>query len=151
MTIYFLFLRTYSLFILVNFYFFSVLGLHCCVRAFSSWGAEPLVAVASLVVEHRLYSTRASEMVGHGLQLCGTQAQLPYSMWGLPDKGSNWFSPALQGRFLTTGPPGKPWLHIFYFILCQFGFVVFFKKVCVWSNLLNFLAKVVHHSSLLSF
>ena len=31
-------------------------------------------------------------------------------MWDLPQPGIKPLSPALQGRFLTTGPPGKP-LH----------------------------------------
>ena len=29
-------------------------------------------------------------------------------MWDLPGPGIEPVSPAFQGRFLTTGPPGKP-------------------------------------------
>ena len=29
-------------------------------------------------------------------------------MWDLPGPGVEPVAPALQGRFLTTGPPGKP-------------------------------------------
>ena len=29
-------------------------------------------------------------------------------MWDLPEPGIEPVSPKLQGRFLTTGPPGKP-------------------------------------------
>jgi len=29
-------------------------------------------------------------------------------MWDLPGPGIKLISPALAGRFLTTGPPGKP-------------------------------------------
>ena len=42
------------------------------------------------------------------LTSCGTRAQLPCSMWDLPRPGIELVSPALQGRFLTTGTPGKP-------------------------------------------
>jgi len=34
-------------------------------------------------------------------------AQLPPGMWNLPKSGIE--SVALQGRFLTPGPPKKPW------------------------------------------
>ena len=30
-------------------------------------------------------------------------------MWNLPAPGIEPVSPALAGRFLSTGPPGKPW------------------------------------------
>ena len=32
----------------------------------------------------------------------------PGGMWNLPRVGIEPVSPALAGRFLTTGPPGKP-------------------------------------------
>ena len=44
----------------------------------------------------------------HEFNSCATQAQLCYSMWGLPGLGMEPVSPALAGRFLITGPPGKP-------------------------------------------
>ena len=34
-------------------------------------------------------------------------------MWNLPRPGLEPVSPALAGRFSTTAPPGKPWLHSF--------------------------------------
>ena len=34
-------------------------------------------------------------------------AQLPCGMWDLPGPGFELMSPALAGRFLTPGPPGK--------------------------------------------
>ena len=44
---------------------------------------------------------------------CGTQAQLPHSMWNLP------VPPALAGGFLTTGPPGKscPFILCYIYLL----------------------------------
>ena len=38
----------------------------------------------------------------------GAQARLPYSVWDLPGPGIELGFPALQGGFLTTGPPGEP-------------------------------------------
>ena len=32
-------------------------------------------------------------------------------MWNLPGAGIEFLSPALAGRFLTTGPPGKSWSY----------------------------------------
>ena len=37
----------------------------------------------------------------------GTQVQLPHVMWNLPRPGNEPVSPALAGRFLTTGPPER--------------------------------------------
>ena len=88
----------------------AVLGLHFCVRAFSSCGKQgplfiavrgPLTIVASLVVEHRLQT--------HRLSNCRSRAQSLHSMWDLPRPGLEPVSPALAGRFSTTAPPGKPW------------------------------------------
>ena len=87
----------------------AVLGLHFCVRAFSSWGKRgplfiavrgPLTIVASLVAEHRLQMCRLSN--------CGSWAQLLRGMWDLPRPGLKPVSPALAGRFSTTAPPGRP-------------------------------------------
>ena len=86
------------------------LGLHFCVRAFSScgkWGPlfiavhGPLTIAASLVAEHRLQMRRLSS--------CGSRAQLLRGMWDLPKPGLEPVSPALAGRFSTTVPPGKPY------------------------------------------
>ena len=61
---------------------------------FSSCGAQALGSRASVVVAHRLSS-------------CGAQAQLLCGLWDLPGPGIEPVSPALTGRFLTSGPPGK--------------------------------------------
>ena len=42
----------------------------------------------------------------YGVSSPDTQALLPRGMWDLPEPGRN-LSPALVGRFLTTGPPGN--------------------------------------------
>ena len=46
-------------------------------------------------------------------RLWGSQVSLPRGTWDLPGPGIEPVSPALTGRFLTTGPPGKP--HHSYF------------------------------------
>ena len=87
----------------------AVLGLHFCVRAFSSCGKQgplfitvhgPLTLTASLVVEPRLQTCRLSN--------CGSRAQLLRGMWDPPTPGPEPMSPALAGRLSTTDPPGKP-------------------------------------------
>ena len=93
--------------------FMAVLGLRFCARAFSSCGKRGplfiavhglLTIAASLVAEHKLQMRRLSS--------CGSRAQLLHGMWDLPRPGLEPVSPALAGRFLTTAPPGKPWLAI---------------------------------------
>ena len=97
-------------FLFIYFYLFlAVLGLHFCVRAFSScgkWGSlfitvrGPLTIAASLVAEHRLQTCRLSN--------CGSRAQLLCGIWDPPRPGLEPTSPALAGRLSTTAPPGKP-------------------------------------------
>ena len=81
-------------------------------------GHESLIVVASLV-----WSTGSracgfsscsswaleSRLSGRGVQ--GQWIQLPCSMWNLPRPGIEPTSPALAGRFLTTGPSGKPFKY----------------------------------------
>ena len=55
-----------------------------------------LIAVASVVAEHRLGSS-------------GAWTQLLLGLWDLPRPGTKPMSPALAGRFFTTLPlSGKP-------------------------------------------
>ena len=93
-----------------------VLGLHFCVRAFSSHGKRgplfiavrgPLTIAASPVAEYRLQMRRLSN--------CGSRAQPLHGMWDLPGPGVEPVSPALAGRFSTTAPAGKPKFFFFFF------------------------------------
>ena len=63
--------------------------------------------VASLVSEHGL-QVGGSVVVAH-------RSQFPHVMWNLPGPGIKPMCPALEGRFLTTGSPGKS--HSFLFVL----------------------------------
>ena len=82
----------------------ALLGLRFCPRAFSSCGKRgplfitvhgPLTIAASLVAEHRLQM--------HRLSNCGSRAQPLRGMWAFPRPGLEPVSPALAGRFSTTG------------------------------------------------
>ena len=78
-----------------------------------------LIAVTSLVAEHRLYSLWVSVVAVFGLSWCGSQtlehrlnscaaqAVLLCAMWDLPGPGIKPMSPALAGGFFTTEPPGR--------------------------------------------
>ena len=70
-----------------------------------------LVAVASLVAEHRLSS-------------CGILASLLRGMWDSPGSGVEPMSPALAGRFFTAMSSWKPKLQLLnfiYFYLSLYG------------------------------
>ena len=93
-------------------YFLAVLDLHGCVWAFSNcgeWrllffgvrGGGLLIEEASLVGGAYVLGCAGSVVVVYGLSC-------PGGMWNLPRSGIEPESPALAGRFLTTGPPGKP-------------------------------------------
>ena len=123
------------------FFFLPELGLCCCTQVFSRCGERGLlfivvrgllIAVASLIAEHRLQAHRlqqlqhvgsavgacrlssyGSQALEHRLSSCGTRAQLLGSMWDLPRPGIKPMSPALAGRFLTTVPTAKSWDRLF--------------------------------------
>ena len=107
----------------------AALGLHFCVRAFSSCSKRgplfiavhgPLTVAASLVMEHRLQTRRLSS--------CGSRAQLLCGMWDLPRPGLEPVSPALAGGFSTTAPPGKPCWGLFVCTYLHFLVVGFFSS-----------------------
>ena len=94
--------------LLLNFIYFWLHWVFFAARGLSlvEWGLlflavrGLLIAVASLVAEHRLQTRRLSS--------CGPRAQPLRSMWDPPRPGLEPVSPALAGRFSTTAPPGKP-------------------------------------------
>ena len=55
-----------------------------------------------------------SPALEHWLSSCGSRAWLHPAMWDLPGPGIKPVSLALQGRLVTTGPPGKPPRDKFY-------------------------------------
>ena len=99
-------------------YSLAALGLHRSV-----W-ASPLVAASrgcwctSFSLQRLLLWSMGSRHMGcsscipwaleHRLGSCGPRAQLIQGMWDPPWPGIKQVSPALQGRVLTSGPPGKP-------------------------------------------
>ena len=90
-------------------------------------GCGLLTVVASLVVERRLSS-------------CGVWAELP-----LGHAGSSWtrdqtHAPALVGRFLTIGPPGKSYMYylfIFYVLYLHKIRTFLCILIIIWCFSLN--------------
>ena len=62
------------------------------------------------------------------LSSCGTWASLPRGMWDLPGSGIKHMSPALAGRFSTTGLPGKSQVFVFI-LLCFSCFMPIFYRI----------------------
>ena len=77
-----------------------------------------LITVVSSVAEQssRLegFSSCSSQALERGLSSCGARAWLPLGMWNLPKSGIVPVSPALAGKFLSTVPPGKSLLSVFF-------------------------------------
>ena len=103
-------------------YIFGSAGSSLLRRLFSSCGKWGLLSSCGERASHwggfsgcRAWAlgTQASVVVAHWLQSsgsihsCGTQTQLPHSMWNFLEPGIKPVSPALAGEFLTIGPPGK--------------------------------------------
>ena len=112
---------TSLLFYLFIYLFLAVLGLCCCIgfslvsviRGYSLTVVHGLLTeVASLVAEHRLWSTWAPavavcglsscgpQALEHRLNICGPWAYLLCGMWDLPRPGIEPVSPELAGKFL---------------------------------------------------
>ena len=79
-------------------------------RLFSS-SSEP----GLFLEQHRLQGPPASVVSARGFRTCGSQAMgtgsivvLLQGTWDLPGSGMEPMSPALEGGFFTTEPPGKP-------------------------------------------
>ena len=96
----------YSFLSCLSIYFWLYLVFHCCKRAFSSCGAELLIAVASHCRAPAL-GVRASVVAVYQLTSCSTWAQLLQGTWNLPEPETEPMFPALAGRFLSTITPGK--------------------------------------------
>ena len=115
--------RKISYFFLYNFLLLSILFLN--ILFINSWLYWVFVATRglSLVAVSRGYSLVAMcglliwavlaflvakfRLQDDGLRSCGTQASLFLRMWSLPAPEARHMSPALAGRFLINGPPGK--------------------------------------------
>ena len=98
------------------FLFLAVLGLRCCAGfslAVVSGACSRivvhrlLIAVPSLVGEHRLWGAWASVVVVHRLQSCGIWTELLQGMWNPPRPHIRPLFSALAGRLLSIEPPGK--------------------------------------------
>ena len=97
--------------------FLAMLGLCCCIPAFSSCieQGQPsvverglLIDVFSLVVEHReALGVWASVTAARRLGTCSLWAELLCSTWDLPGLGIKTVSTALADGFLTTEPLGS--------------------------------------------
>ena len=88
--------------------------------SFGEWGlllvlgCRPLIMMASFTVEHRLWDSWASVVVGHGLScsdVCGIC---------LGQLLNTSVPPASVDRFSTTGPPGKSLMQILLIFVYSF-------------------------------
>ena len=92
-----------------NYIFLSVLGPLCCMRAFSSCSEQGLLSSCGEWASHcGGFPSCWAQALECGLISCDACTHLPHSMWDLPRPGIKLVSFALQGGFLTTGPPGMP-------------------------------------------
>ena len=84
-----------------------MLGLHGCLQAFSGRGEQGLLSSSDARASHHgglsCWGTRALECAGP----VGVVHGLSYSMADFPRPRIEPMSPALTGRFLATGRPGR--------------------------------------------
>ena len=118
-------------------------AVYCFSRAFTSRSMQGLlfVAVCGLLMwwfsccraqalGRMGFSSCGSQILERVLSGCDTWVQLSHDMWNLPRPEIEPLSPALAGGFLTTGPPEKRPISLFFKIFFNGPF----KK-----SLLNFL------------
>ena len=86
----------------------AVVGLSCCMQAFSRCSEPGLLSSCSVWASRcGGFSSCGASALERKLNSCGTRAMFPCSMWYFPRPGIEPVSPALAGRFLTTRQPGK--------------------------------------------
>ena len=98
-----------SLYIILFIYlFWAVLGLPCCAdfSPVAVKGASRCGAALELPLRPAGFRSRGSQALGHRLNSCGLQAELPRDLWDLPRSGTEPASPAVTGGFLTSEPQG---------------------------------------------
>ena len=83
----------------------AALGLYCYAWAFSSCREQGYSLQASHFHAFSCYGAQAFGCMV--FSSCGSWAYLPHGMWNLPRPGIELVAPALAGRFLNIGPPGK--------------------------------------------
>ena len=88
-------------------FFWAVLGLQCCARAFSSCGAWASLCSGFSCCTLQALGVQASVIVARGHSSCSMWAYMPHYTWDLPRPGIESMSPALPGGLKTSGPPGK--------------------------------------------
>ena len=92
--------------------FLVVLHLRCCA------GLSLVVVSCGTKASHcGGFSCCRERALEHRLSSCGAGAQMLHGLWNLPRPGINPMSPALAGRFLSTGSPEKSFL---IFCFCFF-------------------------------
>ena len=90
--------------------FLAVLSLHCWAQAFSSCEQGLLSGCSAQGSHCGGFPCCEAQALGHvSFSSCGTGPSLLCNMWNLPRPGIEFMSSALEGRFLTTGLPGKSW------------------------------------------
>ena len=125
---------------------------HC--GGFSCWGTRALCTQASVVSVCGL-SSCSSLALERCFSSRGSLSQFSRSMWDLPRGRIKPVSPALAGRFLTTGPPGKPLFStlkiLFYHVIILSSLLFIFLRsllfcsysaiVTVWVIYLSYLLR----------
>ena len=118
-----------------RFLFFSQRLCFCLWCIFFAACSPALVVVGrgySLAAVHRLLTVVASLVVEHGRQGLGSVAMAHgpscHSMWNLTGPRMEPVSPALAGRFLTTGTPGKSY---YTFLVWEYHEVLIYQSVYV--------------------
>ena len=115
----FMFHRLYhqEFFFFFNVPLFGCVGSSCCAWALSSCGKQQYSPVAVCRLLTAVAPLTEVRTPWQGFSSCGTWAQLPQGLWNPPGPGIEPGSPALAGRFPTTGPQGRGYHQEFYLAL----------------------------------
>ena len=100
------------------YFFLAALGLHCCTCVLCSYGRWRLLSSRLSLRWHLFLQSMVSRCVG----LVAPRK---------PGPGVEPVSPAFAGRFLTTGPPGKPWP---YFLIAKLPIILKVKVTQIRSD-----------------
>ena len=96
-----------------GFFFFFFLKVSLFIYLWRCWSSLLLVSGQLWWVEATLWHGQSAGSRCSGFSGCGSRAYSLRGVWDLPRPGTEPVSPALAGRLITTGPPGRPPGNVF--------------------------------------
>ena len=113
------------------FYFLTVMGLRCCMQAFSSGGEQGQLQLQSTDCRSAELSSCSSWALEHRLSTCGAGAQLLHRMCSLPRPWIEWCPTCIARWILNHWTSREARCPTFYLLKSPFLTMLFAQQTCI--------------------